>query len=279
MIRHTWQEAAAECRKQAEPFVLVTVVGTTGSTPREGGSKMVVTSTGSFDTMGGGRLEFLCIQKARELLAKGAATQRIAHFPLAASAEQCCGGSVTVLFEVFPRTAMEVVVFGAGHVGSALIRILGELDMRVSWVDSRGELFPEVLPSAVGKQVRQDPVDYVDSIPAGASVVIVTHDHALDYRLTRAILERSDDLWPGLIGSETKARRFRKRLQHDGFPQEVIDRLVCPIGLPGVGGKLPMEVAVSIAAQLLSIRPASPGGNRQGLGWKEIRELITTESL
>ncbi|MFT4730599.1 MAG: xanthine dehydrogenase accessory factor [Granulosicoccus sp.] len=274
MLKHSWQQALAKCHESAQAFTLVTVVGATGSTPREGGSKMVVTANETFDTIGGGRLEFLATQRARELLAKKEQVQQVHHFPLAAEANQCCGGSMTVLFEVFPETVMNVVIFGAGHVGSALITIVSGLDMQVTWVDSRAELFPTLTAPSVMSVLLENPVEYLEQIASGACIVIVTHDHALDYELTREILEQDDFTFLGLIGSDTKAGRFRKRLRHDGFDETIIERVRCPIGDPKLNGKLPMEVAVSIAAQLLSLPPVAERLSRRGLSWGDIKEVI-----
>ena len=274
MLKHNWQQALAACHENAEAFALVTVVGATGSTPREGGSKMVVTVDKIFDTIGGGKLEFLAIQRARELLLGKEPLQQVHHFPLAAEASQCCGGSMTVLFEVFPVAALELVIFGAGHVASALIDIVSGLDMHVTWVDNRKELFPSKLAPSVKSIVVENPLEYVDRIEANACIVIVTHDHALDYDLTREILDRDTFMFLGLIGSKTKADRFRKRLQHDGFNDAAIERVHCPIGDLKINGKLPMEVAVSIAAQLLSLPETSERLSRRGLSWNDIKQVI-----
>jgi len=280
MLKHSWQQALARCHEQSDAFTLVTVVGTTGSTPREGGSKMVVTVEDTFDTIGGGKLEYLATQRARELLLLNEPVQQVHHFPLAAEAGQCCGGSMTVLFEVFPQTAMKLVIFGAGHVAKALVSIVSELDMQVTWVDSRAELFPADVSSGVRCVVVDNPVDYLEQIEPDAHIVIVTHDHALDYELTRGILEQDDFSFLGLIGSDTKAARFRKRLQHDGFDPSAIDRVHCPIGDRKLNGKLPMEVAVSISAQLLSLDETGANdrsvnkSSRRGLNWNEIKEVV-----
>lgn len=274
MLKHSWQQALANCHESAEAFTLVTVVGATGSTPREGGSKMVVTANSTFDTIGGGRLEFLATQRARELLVNKEQVQQVHHFPLAAEANQCCGGSMTVLFEVFPETAMNLVIFGAGHVANALISIVSGLDMHVTWVDSRAELFPTNLAPSVKSVLLENPIEYLEQIQPDACIVIVTHDHALDYDLTREILEQDAFTFLGLIGSGTKAGRFRKRLRHDGFGEALIDRVQCPIGDPKLTGKLPMEVAVSIAAQLLSLPRVAERLSRRGLSWGDIKEVI-----
>jgi len=274
MLKHNWQQALAKCHENAEAFSLVTVVGATGSTPREGGSKMVVTGDQTFDTIGGGKLEFLATQRARELLAEKKQIQQVHHFPLAAEATQCCGGSMTVLFEVFPGAAMNLVIFGAGHVANALIDIVSALDMHVTWVDSREELFPKNCAPSIKPVVVENPVEYLAQVEPDAYIVIITHDHALDYELTREILDRDAFTFLGLIGSDTKAARFRKRLKHDGFNEETIARVHCPIGDLRLNGKLPMEVAVSIAAQLLSLPEATDRLAKRGLSWGDIKEVI-----
>jgi xanthine dehydrogenase accessory factor len=235
---------------------------------------MVVTGADTFDSIGGGKLELLATEEARQLLLSGKATQRIHHFPLAAQANQCCGGSVTVLIEVFPRTAIELVLFGAGHVAKALVAIVSELDIHLTWVDNRQDLFPEVVSPGVEKVLIEEPEEYVNQIADGAYIVILTHDHALDYRLVKEILHDDRFDYLGLIGSDTKAKRFRRRLQHDGFDEASIAKMNCPVGLLELRGKLPMEVAVSIAAQLLSLLPVLEKFSRRGLSWKEIKEVI-----
>ena len=278
MIKHHWQQAVAKCQQEACGFSLVTVIGANGSTPREDGSKMVVTEDATFDTIGGGKLELLATKHARELLLSKKQTQKVQHFPLAAEANQCCGGSVTVLFEVFPSAALEVVLFGAGHVGKALVDIVSGLNAHVSWIDSRPQLFPDECPPGVEKVVLEDPELFVEEMLEGAYVVIVTHDHALDYRLVKELLQEGNFTYLGLIGSDTKADRFRKRLGHDGFSAEDIARVICPIGMPGIEGKLPMEVAVAISAQILSLSPVKEKQARRGLSWKDIKEVINSDS-
>ena len=274
MLKHNWQQALAKCHERAEAFTLVTVVGATGSTPREGGSKMVVTDEQAFDTIGGGKLEYLALQRARELLAQKKQIQQVHHFPLAAEASQCCGGSMTVLFEVFPRAAMNLVIFGAGHVASSLVDIVSGLDMHVTWVDSREELFPKTCAPSIKPVVMENPVEYLEQIEPDAYVVIITHDHTLDYALTRALLDEGNFQFLGLIGSETKATRFKKRLKHDGFDDQAIARVHCPIGDLRLNGKLPMEVAVSIAAQLLSLPETTDRLAKRGLSWGDIKHVI-----
>jgi xanthine dehydrogenase accessory factor len=143
-------------------------------------------------------------------------------------------------------------VFGAGHVGQALVRLLSELALfDITWVDSRPELLPAGLDGSVTTQPCAKPIELVDTAPAGTRYVVLTHDHALDYELCRSILRRGDSSWLGLIGSASKSARFRSRLLRDGISRETLSTLTCPIGIPGIASKLPASIAISIAAQLL----------------------------
>jgi len=269
-----WQLAINECHSHAAPFAVATVLGTTGSTPRGANAKMVITSEATYDSIGGGQLELLVTSKAREMLALRVPSQKIDHFPLASKANQCCGGSVTVLIEAFPVTAMRLAVFGAGHIGSALVQILNQCDARIDWIDSRDELFPTDQPANVGQICLPDPVEYVASLTAAHRCIVVTHDHALDYRLIYALLTETDIDYVGLIGSATKANRFMDRLRKDGVSDAERQRCRSPIGLPGVRGKLPMEIAVSIAAEILSLDPVAVSEIKPEITWKEIQQVF-----
>ena len=293
-----WTQAILDCQQRGEAHVLATVLGCSGSTPRDQSSKMLVTANECYDSIGGGHLEFVVTNKAREILAAGKqgslpeeqSNQQIHHFPLGASLGQCCGGSASVLIEYFPANAFHVAVFGAGHVAKALIKILGELPCRVSWIDERAECFPEALPANTTKVISDQPCYELEALPAGSDVLILTHNHQLDYELCIKALERNqlEASWLrhiGLIGSETKAERFRKRLTHRGFSEAEIKRIICPVGKLEVAGKLPMQVAVSIAAQLIEIdasfnepanQEAKPNKHR-GLPWKTIKTELGGE--
>ncbi|KRU22376.1 XdhC family protein [Psychrobacter pocilloporae] len=326
-----WYEGLARYQQRGMAHVLATVVAVNGSAPRALQAKMIITQDGIVDTLGGGGLEHDVITTARQLLsgeisatvskqvkpkvseanetsasAPSKAVRRDAvytkHYPLGAKLAQCCGGSVTVMFECFNVTPpMSVLVFGAGHVASALMTILAELPCQVDWVDSRPEMFerylidkpsdngPSVsktgqadnsayqnptpnqsqlyqLPRHIRPYVDEEPVDFVRPfIEQGGQrfILVMTHDHSVDFELVRAALDtvsdicladgkRSDISLPyiGCIASSTKAKRFRDRLIQRGYSEQLVNQLVMPIGLP-IGGKEPMAVAVSIVAQLL----------------------------
>jgi xanthine dehydrogenase accessory factor len=179
------------------------------------------------------------------------------EFPLGPELGQCCGGAVTLLFELVAPPPWTVALFGAGHVGKALVRLLGDLSCRVLWIDERADEFPTGVPARVHVTVSDVPEAEVAGLPPGADVLVMTHSHALDQRIVEAALSRSDLRLVGLIGSQTKRARFLSRLEHRGFGPEARARLTCPIGLPGVGGKRPAEIAVAVAAQLLQLEAAS----------------------
>ena len=144
-----------------------------------------------------------------------------------------------------------VWLYGAGHVGQALARILTELPLRLTWIDSRAELFPNNLPDGVRVLQDPDPVVTVSEAPVGAYVIVMSHSHPLDFDLCHALLERNDFAWLGLIGSDSKAARFRSRLARTALGPEVVAKLVCPIGVEGITSKWPAAIAVAVAAQLM----------------------------
>lgn len=146
-----------------------------------------------------------------------------------------------------------LVLFGAGHVGAAIVRLLGDLPCTVTWVDEREDMFPADLPANVTVEATDLPEACVAAAPKDASYLVMTHSHALDQRLTEAILTRQDTGWFGLIGSHTKRVQFERRMAARGIPQDRIDNMVCPIGLPGISSKIPAAIAASVCAQLLMV--------------------------
>ena len=150
-----------------------------------------------------------------------------------------------------------LMLFGAGHVGAAIVRLLQDLPCRVTWVDEREDIFPDSLPPNVRVEATDIPEACVAAAPAGTSFLVMTHSHALDQRLCEAILSRTDAGWFGLIGSATKRSQFEHRLRARGFDSDRIDAMVCPIGVPGVNGKQPAVIAIAVVAQLLSVWEAA----------------------
>ena len=256
---NNWISALAELHNQGEPCVLVTIIDERGSTPRNAGSKMVVTAERIFDTVGGGHLEYKAMQIAREMLAGGSQDTRLERFSLGASLGQCCGGVNVLLFEPMGQPQAQIAVFGAGHVGRALVPLLASLPCRVRWIDSREQEFPTQIPDGVARIVNEEPVDEVEQLPSGSYCIVMTHNHQLDLELTAAILKRNDFTYFGLIGSKTKRVKFEHRLRERGFDAALLQRMRCPMGLAEVKGKLPIEIAVSIAAEVIATYNANFG--------------------
>jgi len=193
-----------------------------------------------------------CAALVTELSSQGVLRRRLDALSRSPTPLQFAASSeMTTLIEPLAAAHAPLWLYGAGHVGQALIRILAELPFDVTWVDSRTELLPAPLPDNVHPLCPQAPVDTAQLAPAGARFLVMTHDHALDYELCRAILARGEFAWLGLIGSKSKGARFRSRLARDGLAPDAIQRMVCPIGVEGVTGKWPAAIAVAVAAQLL----------------------------
>jgi xanthine dehydrogenase accessory factor len=242
----------------------VLVLETRGSAPREAGTRMWVGASEVRGTIGGGNLEYTALKIAREMLLSSE-TRKERRFALGDSLGQCCGGSVRLQFEKkeFVETAerplFDVVLFGAGHVGKEVARILERLPCRLTWIDPRPDVFPSSVSANTRVVIEEEPAWMVDEASPGAFYLVMTHSHALDLEIVERVLKRHDVAFLGLIGSETKAAKFRTRLRQRGFSEEQVNALVCPIGLLKVG-KHPAEVAVSAVAQVLSRRARAPVG-------------------
>jgi xanthine dehydrogenase accessory factor len=155
------------------------------------------------------------------------------------------------MVDVISPPDFPIFLFGAGHVGQALIRILGTLSCPVVWIDERDAQFPADVPSNVAIEATDTPEAVIAQAPPGSYFLVMTHSHPLDQRLCQYILKRDDYAYFGLIGSRTKRRKFERRLQERGVTAQQLERMVCPIGVPGIRGKAPEIIAVAVAAQLL----------------------------
>jgi xanthine dehydrogenase accessory factor len=254
--------------------VLVTVHATRGSVPREVGAWMAVWQDGVIDTIGGGRLEWDAIAHSRTLLAgwgdEPVPDPERLFYRLGPSLGQCCGGEVELQFECVvladaPRLRARLLaheaplaLFGGGHVGRALVRVLATLPLAITWIDSRDEIFPEGLADEVVCE-HSDPVQAaVPSLASGSRVLIMSFSHAEDLDIVAACLTRqrtAGDLpYMGLIGSKTKWASFRSRLKERGFSDDELDHVTCPIGIPGIADKRPEAIAIAVAAQLLLLQ-------------------------
>lgn len=265
MPDRTWLDAVARLRAAREPGVLVTVAAVRGHAPRAAGAKLVVGAHRTWGSIGGGNLEAVAIDRARQMLADGAAGPEMMESALSDKGPyqrgvQCCGGTVTVLLEPLP-VVPAVAIFGVGHVGLELARILARQDMDLHLVDTRPEQLADerlaVLSDAVARVRVHRPVVLPETVlgdlPADAHVLIMTHDHAEDLALCDAVLRGGSFGSVGLIGSAGKWARFRRKLAGElGHDAEAIARIKTPIGLPGIAGNEPATIAVSVAADLLA---------------------------
>ncbi|MGR5244459.1 xanthine dehydrogenase accessory protein XdhC [Vibrio sp. PNB23_22_6] len=252
MHTDNWIQALAEFDAKGMPCIMVTVLEDKGSTPRSAGTKMLVTESEVVGSIGGGHLEYVAMQTAKELLNLGETDMKIERFNLGAKLGQCCGGIVTLSFEPIGQPRHLLALFGAGHVAKALIPILATLPFKVIWIDERAEQFPSHLPKNVEKRLTEDPVGEVHHLPENCMYLVLTHSHHLDFELARAILTRGDCRYFGLIGSLTKRKRFDYRLKERGFDDDAINNMTCPIGIEAVKGKHPAEIAVAVAGELIA---------------------------
>jgi xanthine dehydrogenase accessory factor len=345
-----WISALQTLRDRRMACALVVLIQAKGSTPREAGATMVVTSSESFGSIGGGALEYGAIEEARRMLRNGGdqkPLRRLQTWHLGADAGQCCGGECTLSLETIPPrnqswleelirhrdrdpcvlvTSLDghdlgeghgklvfaenhvegswpddqeviaphactllksplqttpnlqivfrkpgdkfptyllqrydpnnfpLMLFGAGHVGKAIIQVMSGLPCHVTWVDARPDMFPASVPLNVKKMVSARNDRIIAQAQPGTFFLIMTHSHPLDLELCGHVLQRGDFGYLGLIGSKTKRERFEKRLRQMGLDQKVITRLTCPIGIPEISDKSPGAIAVAVAAQILRQR-------------------------
>lgn len=264
-----WLAALALLRERNETAVLATLAHVRGHSPRDAGAKLVISATGSWGTVGGGNFEADVIDRARELISAGSATTELMAFSLSDKSVtrhgvQCCGGEVSVLLEVL-AARRTVAIFGMGHVGYEIAHILSRLPLNLVLVDSRQDaLAPgRMQPLRQGQATLSvhhapAPEAVLQELPQGADILVLTHDHGEDLILCEAAL-RSQPSYIGLIGSRSKWQRFRKRLGNEGYSDEQISRITCPIGLAAISSKDPASIAIAVAADL-AIRWEDAGG-------------------
>ena len=268
-----WLKAVEQLRDARQPGVLVTVASVRGHAPREPGRRWSSRPTATWGTVGGGNLEAVAIARARELLDVGPRRKpELLTVALSDKAPyqhgvQCCGGEVTLLLEPLP-VVPAVAIFGMGHVGLELARILARHDLELHLVDSRAEQTGPGAARGADDAVARVHVHHVPvlpelvlaELPPGAHVLIMTHDHAEDAALCDAALRARQLGSIGLIGSAGKWARFRRKLADEGHSDDAIGRITTPIGLPDITGKDPATIAVSVAADLRPPVRARPGG-------------------
>jgi xanthine dehydrogenase accessory factor len=257
-----WLAAVERLRRERRPGVLVTLTSVRGHSPRAAGAKMVVAVDATWGSIGGGNLEATAIDRARAMLTETRGTPEQFELSLSDKApvehgQQCCGGEVQVLLEPL-AVVPSVAIFGVGHVGLELARILARHDVELHLVDSRADQLGHdrlgVLDDAVARvHVHHAPVPelVLGQVPRGTHVLIMTHDHAEDAALCDGALRCQHLGSIGLIGSSAKWSRFRKALAAEGHSESDLARIQTPIGLLEVTGKEPATIAVSVAADLV----------------------------
>jgi xanthine dehydrogenase accessory factor len=257
-----WVAAVQRLRRERRPGVVVTITDVRGHAPRDAGAKMVVSEAEVWGSIGGGNLEETALGRARDMLGAMPVEPSSITVPLNDKARtehgrQCCGGEVTLLFEPLP-VVPAVAIFGMGHVGLELARILARHDLDLHLVDSRSSYLTsdrlaclEDGPAEVVVHHAPLPELALGEVPSGTHVLVLTHDHAEDFALCDAALRTSHLGSVGLIGSAAKWRRFEQGLRVEGHPESAIARIQSPIGTPDLPGKDPAMIALSVATQLL----------------------------
>ena len=230
-----WLRDLSALHGQRAPAVIATRISTT--TP----GKFVVTAE---DVYGSGDADM--ISAARAVL----------------DGERTATRNVQEFYEPVVAPDLNIAVFGAGHVGVAVVAALARLECNIRWIDSRRGFIRDVLPNVTAIETA-DPALEVAALPAGSYFLVMTHSHALDFEICDRVLRRGDARYCGLIGSLSKRRRFEKRYRQQGMPQAVFDALVCPIGVDGITGKKPAEIAVAVAAEVLRVRDVTAASEGQ----------------
>jgi xanthine dehydrogenase accessory factor len=235
-----WVETLASLRAAGEACALVVPVRGDAA-----GSRMIVTPEDARGTLGSADLDVAATTLARTLLGDegDAGLATLGERP-----------GLEVFVDVLRPPDFSVVLFGAGHVGRAVVRTLADIDCHVTWVDARDEAFPALTPNNVEVAITDTPEAEVAAAPPGAYFLVMTHSHPLDETLSECILRRGDFAYFGLIGSVSKRRQFEKRLEARGVTKDRLATMTCPIGVEGITGKEPEVIAIAVAAEMLRIR-------------------------
>ena len=258
-------EQANKLAERGVMFVTVTLVQPEGHVPQDIGAKAIVTESGlAWGTVGGGRLEARAIEHALAMIARvklGADTNTVVdaemiRYELQRDLNMVCGGAATLFYEISAACNWNIAIFGAGHVAQATVGLLCTFACNVICIDHRQVWLDKIAPrSNLRKILTAEMPEEVYKLPAGTFYVCMSQGHATDLPIVRQILKRNQAAFIGVIGSEPKARTLRGVLLKEGFTEDAVNKIHCPVGLP-IGSNAPTEIAVSIAAQLLQTRDA-----------------------
>ncbi|MFE5672250.1 xanthine dehydrogenase accessory protein XdhC [Agromyces sp. NPDC056523] len=273
-----WVDAVQRLRTERRPGVIVTLAMVRGHAPRNGGAKMVVSADDAVGTVGGGNLERTALERAGAMLAEASVEPELLTLTLSDKAVteygvQCCGGEVTMLLEPLPVVPV-VAIFGLGHVGLELARVLARQPLELHLVDSREQMLDAARLGVPGErgplgdavatvevEHRPVPESALSDLPTGAHVLVMTHDHAEDLAICDLALRTPGIASIGLIGSRSKWARFRTQLAAAGHDDRALERITTPIGIAGIRSKEPAAIAVSVAARILQlVEEAAPAG-------------------
>jgi xanthine dehydrogenase accessory factor len=265
---HDYLHHAARLAERGIPFITVTLVQPEGHVPQDIGAKAIITAEGLvWGTVGGGRLEATAIDHAKAMLARGIdahgvpapVSPELVRYELARDLNMVCGGAASLFYEPASAATWNIAVFGAGHVAQATVALLSTFHCTLTCIDTRPEWLGRITArSNLRTVLAADPSDEVGRLPSGVFALCMTQGHATDLPIVRRLLQDGRARFIGVIGSEPKARTMRGALQREGFAQEAIESIRCPLGLP-IGSNTPAEIAVSIAAQLLQVRDGGIG--------------------
>jgi len=245
---HDWLDIAMTCVGTSTPFALVTHVGGSQDAP----SRLLVTMNDTYGSLADGVLESSAIATARAQLAAGQSGAGLVN--------SSAGSATTLLIDVVRPDLFPVLIFGNGHVGRALVQVLGVLPAHVRWIDVRATDFPALVPANTEIVINDAPEEEITHAPVGAFVVVMTHSHPLDFALVEAALKRDDWRYLGLIGSKSKRAQLERRLIARGMPAPSLARVVCPIGMRsgiGIRSKEPGAIAIAVAAEIVAAREAA----------------------
>jgi len=252
-----------EVKNYKEEVIKAKIISSEGSIPSEAGNYMLISEEDIFGTIGGGRLEYFIISKARKLLKKNIKKSETLSIPLGPGIGQCCGGYVQIQLihytngEESLENSIEnsnLFIFGAGHIGQALSLKSLDLNFNVHLVDSRKNFLLMSEYKDIDYIFAKEPWKLIKNLSVDSYYIILTHSHDFDFKIINEILFYNSFKFLGLIGSKTKKNKFTKKLKKNGHNQNLIDLIECPVGLNINHTKEPNEIAISIIAKLIDYR-------------------------
>ncbi len=242
----SWLDVVGACARASTPFAVVGSV----MPGVHAGARLVVTADDARGSLGDAARDSAAVAEARARLALPSTDSRSDTGIVSA-------GGDTLFVHVVRPNAFPICIFGNGHVGRALVQVLGAVPADVRWIDTRENDFPAHVPANVEIVVTDDPTAEVTAASRGASLVVMTHSHPLDFDIVETALARDDWAYVGLIGSKSKRAQFERRMLARGAAPESLLRITCPIGAGPLRSKVPGVIAVAVAAELLALRESS----------------------